>query len=123
VSTSPAQVMVRLDALACELDGLSKALAETERALEPLEARYEEFVGDWEVSLWEEVNVSEIRWPPERLRLRMAHRAISAELLGSLNAAQAKRKRLEKRIGAIKVLVDSQRSILSALKEEMAATR
>jgi predicted RNase H-like nuclease (RuvC/YqgF family) len=122
-SVSPAQVMARLDSLAGELDGLSKALTQTERELEPLEVRYEEFVGDWEASLWEESKISETKWPPETLRSRMAHRAISSELLGSMNAAQAKRRRLEKRISTIRVLVDSQRSILSALKEEMAATR
>lgn len=115
--------MARLDALAGELDDLSRALAETERRLEPLEAQYEEFVGDWEASLWEECSVSETKWPPEKLRLRMAHKAMDSELLGAVNAGQAKRKRLEKRIGSIKVLVDAQRSILSALKVEAEAVR
>lgn len=120
---NPAEVMAKLDALAGELDTRSKDLAETERILEPLEAQYEEWVGDWEANLWEECTVSETKWPPEKLRLRMAHRAMDSALLGAVNAGQAKRKRLEKRIGAIKVLVDAQRSVLSALKEEMAATR
>ncbi len=115
--------MGNLDTLAAELDTLSKSLANTERNLEPLEAQYEEFVGDWEAALWEECSVSETKWPPEKLRLRMAHKAMDSELLGAVNAGQAKRKRLEKRIGSIKVLVDAQRSILSALKEELAASR
>lgn len=119
---APADVMTKLDNLASELDTLSKGLAETERKLEPLEAQYEEWIGDWESALWEETNVSETRWPPEKLRLRMAHRAMDAELRGSVNAEQAKRKRLEKRIGSVKIMVDAQRSLLSCLKAELEAS-
>src|ERR1700679_3072624 len=117
--TSPAEVMSTLEALVVELDTRSKDLAETERNLEPAEARYEESVGDWAASLW---NEPDAKWPPEKLRLRMAHKAMDPQLLGAVQTGQAKRKRLEKRIGSIKVQVDAQRSILSALKAELEAS-
>ena len=121
--TDPGSVMVRLDTLAAELDVRSKELAETERRLEPVEAQYEETLSDWETALWEESQTTDTKFPPEKLRLRMAHRAMNATLLGAFNTKQAKRKRLEKRIAAIKVQVDAQRSILSALKAEAEASR
>jgi hypothetical protein len=120
-TVNPAEVMARLDQLATELDTLSKALAGTERDLEPAEAKYEEFVGDFEAHLWEDSTQGDAKFPPEKLRLRMAHKAMSAELLGSINAGHAKRKRLEKRIGSLKVQVDAQRSLLSCLKTELEA--
>ena len=120
--SAPAEVMAKLDVLALELDTLSKSLTGTECVLEPLEAQYEEWVGDWEASLWEECSVSETKWPPEKLRSRMAHRAMDSELLGAVNAGQAKRKRLERRIASVKVVVDAQRSLLSCLKAELEAT-
>lgn len=119
----PASVMAKLDELASELDTRSKELAGVERALEPVETRYEAFIGEWEYSLWEEASVSDTKWPPEKLRLRLAHRAMPADLLGAVTTGQAKRKRLEKRIASIKVQVDAQRSILSALKTELEASR
>lgn len=121
--TDPGTVMAKLDSLAAELDELSKALAETERQLEPVEAKYEEWLSDYEANLWEESQLGDQKFPPEKLRLRMAHRAMAAELLGSFNALRAKRKRLEQRIGSIRVQVDAQRSILSALKTELEASR
>jgi hypothetical protein len=114
--------MTKLDELASELDTRSKELAQVERDLEPVEARYEAFIGEWEYSMWEEASVSDTKWPPERLRLRMAHRAMPSELLGAFSTGQAKRKRLERRIGSVKVMVDAQRSLLSALKVEMEAS-
>ena len=121
--TDPGSVMAKLDTLAAELDTRSKELAEVERQAEPAEALYEEFVGDWESSLWEECSLSDTKWPPEKLRTRMAHKAMPREILGNFNALGARRKRLEKRIGSLKVQVDAQRSILSALKAEAEASR
>ena len=121
--TSPAEAMAKLDSYASELDELSKALAETERKLEPAEESYEEWLGDYEAAAWNESLMGDQKFPPEKLRLRMAHLAMPREILSAYTTGTAKRKRLEKRIGAVKALVDAQRSILSALKEEMAASR
>ena len=121
--TDPGEVMAKLDTLATELDQRSKELADTERKLEPIEKKYEEEMGDWEANLWDEHTASEQKWPPEKLRLRLAHRAMDERLLGAYGAGQARRKRLEKRIASVKVQVDAQRSILSALKAEMEASR
>ena len=121
--TDPGSVMVKLDTLADELDKRSKEMAETEREMETSERLYEGWLGEWEANLWEESLTSETKFPPEKLRLRLAHRAMPAELLGTYQILTARRKRLERRISSIKTLVDAQRSILSALKEEMAASR
>lgn len=123
MSADVGSVMVRLDDLSTELNDRSNELADTERQLEPVEARYEDEVGDWESGLWDECLTSDTKWPPERLRQRLAHKQIDQDLLGLHRTLTARRKRLEKRIASIKTQVDAQRSILSALKEEMSATR
>ena len=125
MSSDPGSVMARLDALSQELDHVSKELAKTEEEVEPIEAQYEERVTDWETALWDQCreDPETQKWPPEKLRTRMAHKAFDAVLLAQMTALQAKRKRLEKRVGSIKVQVDAQRSILSALKTEAEATR
>lgn len=119
-----ASAMGLLDSKARELDELSKALAYVERRLEPAERDYQEFVENFEVALWRRYEDSDGRTklPSESLRLKLAHREMSPELLGRYVGLLNSRKRLEKRISALKATVDAQRSILSALKTEMEAT-
>ena len=121
--SSPAEVMQKIDDFCLELNDRSNELADCEREYEEIEGRYEDAVGDWEAGLWDECLSADQKWPPEKLRQRLASKQIDQELLGMYRALTARRKRLEKRIATIKTLVDGQRSILSALKEEMAATR
>jgi hypothetical protein len=121
--SSPAEVMQKIDDLCVELNDRSNELADCERQYEIVEDNYEAMIGDWEASLWEECLSADQKWPPEKLRQRIGHKQIDQETFGMYRALTARRKRLEKRIGTIKTLVDGQRSILSALKEEMAATR
>jgi hypothetical protein len=111
--------MNRLDAFAVELDTLSKALAETERRLEPLECGYEEFLGEYEIWLVEQAQEKGEKPPAERLRERMALKAMPREILGPYLALSAKRRRMEKRISAIKAGIEAQRSLLSAYKLEV----
>jgi hypothetical protein len=113
--------MNRLDDCATELDRLSKKLAETERELEVAETDYVLFVDAFEVGLWDK-HLEGDKLPSAEMRLKLAHRAIPTEVLGRYSHLLSSRKRLEKRISSVKVIVDAQRSILSALKVEMDAS-
>lgn len=115
----------RLRDLADELDTRSRQLGDVERELEPVERKYQGFVDDFEVGLWTKYEDSEgkTKLPPEPMRLKLAHKAMDPELLGRYVGLVNARKRLEKRIGALGKTVEAQRSILSALKAELEATR
>lgn len=114
--------MNKLDAFAEELDTLSKGLAEVERKLEPIEYAYEEFVGEYEIFLVEQAQEKGEKPPAERLRERMALKAMPREVLGPYQTLTAKRRRMEKRISAIKAGIEAQRSLLSAYKVEAEAS-
>ena len=121
---TPAGAMSTLDAIAREMDLRSSQLAEVERRLEPVEIEYEAFVAAHEIGLWRRHESGELdgRWPSEQLRLRLALADMPPELLGRHTGLVNLRKRLEKRIGALKAAADAQRSILSALKVEAEAS-
>ncbi len=112
--------MARLDSYAIELDDLSKKLSDVERKLEPAEQEYEAFIDDFYVGLWAD---KEQKLPGEDMRLRLARHAMPPELLGRYSALLHSRKRMEKRVSSIKASIDALRSILSALKAEMDASR
>ena len=120
--TTPADAMAALDAYAAELDQRSRELTQVERDLEPVELEYTAFVDDFEVGLWT-AHENGGKLPPEAMRLKLAHRAMAPELLGRHAGLVAARGRLMKRIGVLKAMTDAQRSILSALKTELEATR
>jgi hypothetical protein len=123
--TTPLEAMDKLSMLADELDQRSRELADTERRLEPVEISYQAAVDEFEVGLWTQYEDSEFKTklPSEAMRLKLAHKQMDPALLGRYVGLVNSRKRLEKRIGALKAAVDAQRSILSALKYEMEATR
>lgn len=106
-----------------ELDGLSRALHETERRLEPVERQYRTFVDDFEVGLWKQHQDEGKKLPSEALRVKLAEQAMDPALLGQYVGLVMARKRAEKRIKDLRSAVDAQRSILSALKTEMEAAR
>ncbi len=116
-------VMNRLDGLAQRLDACSKAGAEAEDALDDLAERYERFVDKYETGLWDTHVNDEAKLPSEAMRLKLAHRAMDPELLGAYMKALRRRKKAEKRVSNLKAAVSAQQSLLSALKEEMVATR
>lgn len=120
--TDPGSVLAELDQRAAELDQLSRDFADVERKLEPVTEEYEAFMAAYEEGLWERHLEGE-KFPPEALRTRMGHRAMSADLLGRYTQLNASRRRMEKRISTLKAIVEAKRSILSALKVEMEATR
>lgn len=121
---TPAEAIARLDSLARELDDMSGTLAQVERALEPVQCEYEDFIAAFEVGLYER-SVSEdgFKLPAEALRVKLAQRAMPTELYGKYRALTHSRERIVKRLGHLKTGVDAQRSILSALKAEAEASR
>src|SRR5213080_1322612 len=116
--------MDKLAEYAAELDKLSQAQAEVSRKLEPIETEYENFLRDFEVGLWRKVEGGHLsRLPSESMRRHLAHSEISPELLGLRDGFRQSQDRISRRISHLKDMVDAQRSILSALKSEMEATR
>jgi hypothetical protein len=118
--TDPLVVLQSLDEHAQELDMLSKRLGHVETELEPITLEYEAFMGSYEEGLWEQ-HVAGAKLPSEAIRTRMAHRAMGADLLGAYMHLISERRRIEKRIQALKAIIDAKRSILSALKLELEA--
>src|SRR5947209_10829810 len=114
--SEPILVMERLSKLANDLDNYSRALGQVEAQLEPLEIAYEEHMADHELALWEAHNERGEKLPPQGLRDRMAYKALPYEMRQNRAVLLSKRKRMEKRLAAIKTEIDAQRSLLSALK-------
>ena len=115
---TPQEAMAKLDAYAHELDAISNKLAEIERQLEPVEREYQAFVDDFEVGLWQRSQDDEnFKLPSEALRLKLAQKAMSPELLGRYVGLINARRRLRERGQRTKASLEAQRSILSYLKE------
>jgi hypothetical protein len=121
--STPAEAMAQLEKYASELHGLSRKLAEVEQEFAPVEKEYTDFVDEFETGLWFKHVSEDAKLPSEAMRTRLAHRAMKPELLGRYVGLTNQRGRLRKRISDVKVSVEAQRSILSALKVEMEATR
>jgi hypothetical protein len=113
-----------LDGKARELDDLSKKLGKVELELESAEEAYQKFVDDFELGLWRQHVDHGAKLPPtEKLRLKLAHEAMDPVVLGRYIGLKNRRDRIEKRIKSLGKTVDAQRSILSALKTELEASR
>ena len=116
--------VINLSAIADELVSLSQALQFIERDhLYDLERAYEQGLMDFEAGLFEKYEKGEGKWPGEETRERLYRRTMPTDTLNELMRYQAARKRAEKRIASFKAAADSWRSILSALKVEMEASR
>lgn len=122
--SDPASAMKVLSEYATELDTLSKNLTDLERSLEPVENEVRVFTDDFELGLYTRSTEDDgFRLPSEALREKLARRAMPPDLYGRHAALLASRDRMLKRIGHLKLLVEAQRSILSALKSEAEASR
>ena len=121
--STPAEAMAVLNQYATELHGLSRKLAEVEQEFAPVQEEYESFLDEFETGLWFRHETEGAKLPSEAMRIRLAHRAMKPELLGRYVGLTNQRGRLRKRISDVKVSVEAQRSILSALKVEMEASR
>jgi hypothetical protein len=121
---TPGECRDKLDAYSSELDQLSRNLANVERQMLPVEEEFTKFVDDYELGLYaRSIEDDTFKLPAEKLRHKLAVRAMDPDLYGRHTALDASRKRIIARIGHLKTLVDAQRSILSALKAEMDGAR
>lgn len=121
--TTPVEARVKLTDLANELGTLAGQLADVERKLEPVENEYVQFIDNFETGLWAaHVGDKGAKLPSAEMRLKLARQAMDPDLLGKYVGYTNSRKRLIERIRALKVEIEAQRSILSALKVEMEAT-
>jgi hypothetical protein len=106
-----------------ELDDLSKRLVQIERELEPLAERVDDFIEAFEADLWEDSKAEDgPKFPPERVRMALAHRAIDRELYANYRAYQRVRVRAKQRLSDLREIVAAQRSIVSAAKTEQEAS-
>ena len=120
---TPQEALDRLDAHSRELGDLSGALLEINRRLDDVEREYQAFVDDFEVGLYlrsEEPDGP--RLPSEAMRIKLARREMSPELLGRRDLLVRKRERIRQRISDLKAEIEADRSILSALKLEAEAS-
>lgn len=118
-----------LDRISRDIGAKASELHEVNMEIEPLEAWWEEYLGDFEAALL----ASDRRMPSEKTRDRQCRRQLLRDEtpLGQGTYAdharyyfqlQAKRARLKERIANLKAEADAQRSVLSALKVELEAT-
>lgn len=122
--TDAMSIRNKLSEQADKLDDLSKSLGEVEIAFESAEEEYRKFVDDFEIGLYyRSESEDDYKLPSEAMRLKLAHQAMDPEKLGRYMGLSAQRKRYERRIRDLKASVDAHRSILSALKAEMEASR
>ena len=106
-----------------ELNDRSLKLERVEIELEPVEDDYNDFIEGFEADLWERAATEEdVKFPPERVRLALAHRAIDDNLYARYRALKRVRGRHKQRISDLKEIVASQRSIVSAAKLEQEAS-
>lgn len=114
-------VMAKLDTLALGLDTLSKELGVVEQQRALAEDAYEDFVDNFVAGLYEQSETK--RLPGEDVRRSLAHKAMPKELLGEYRTLTRRAERLRRRISDVKTQVEAYRSVLSALKLEMEASR
>ena len=117
------EALAKLTEYATELDTLSKSLTEIERLIEPVDEQVTRFCDDYEIGLYTRSTEEDgYKLPSESLRVKLARRALPPELYGKHVALHASRDRLERRIRDLKLLVDAQRSLVSAYKLELEAS-
>jgi hypothetical protein len=121
--STPAEAMAELQKLSNELGTLASLLAVVNQKLEPVQVEYEQFLDDFETGLWFKHETQDAKLPSEKMRMRLAHKQMKPELLGQYRGLMDQRDRLRKAISDKKALVDAWRSMLSALKVEMEASR
>lgn len=117
-AVTPQGVMADLDMMSRELNNLAAGMAYVARELEPVEDAYTKHIDEFEVGLYERsINDADFKLPAEAMRLKLAQRAVDPALYGRYHALVKSRDRMVKRISALKVSIEAQRSLLSALKE------
>lgn len=105
-----------------ELDRLSKGLMQTEKGIEILEPRVEEFIEDFIAGLWETHEKEQTKLPPADVREKLAWKALDTDLKANYRAHLAARRRAKSRLSDLREIVAAHRSIVSAAKTEMEAS-
>lgn len=125
----PHTIMVSLDGMAAELDGLSKRLAAVEREREPLQAWHDLVLEAVAVDLWRQyTDGATKRLPGEDVRVALAHERMRQDADGTvrlttLGTLSAERRRLQARADDLRGAISARQSILAMLKLEVQATR
>ena len=106
-----------------ELDDLSKHLTMVERELGPLEAELTLHEEGFEASCWDRHVKDDEKLPPKPTREALARRSFDDVKYTRILALRAARTLSKRRISDLNSVVDAQRSIVSALKLELEASR
>lgn len=127
MSVTPQEALDALEAARDELGSLSGALFQISLALdgqgdEPgVEQQYQDYVDEYETGLWLKSQADDgLKLPSEAMRLKLARRDMDPILLARHDLLIRKRKRVQQRISDVSKIIEANRSILSALKEEAA---
>lgn len=124
MSVTPQEALDELQRARDELGRLSDALFQVNCALDGtrtehgLEKRYQDFIDEHEIGQWLKAQEAGTKLPSEALRIKLARKEMDADLLTRRDVLQRKRGRLKERISQVKEIIEADRSILSALKEE-----
>lgn len=117
-----AEASARLIRAASELDEISKALVQTEGAIEELEPLYQQWIEDFIAGLWDESVEEEKKFPPQDVRNAMAVKAMDPDLRRDYRACIRRRQKTKQRLTDLREIVAAQRSIVSAAKTEVEAS-
>lgn len=122
---SVAGAMRELNRIARELDQRSRSLWNTELELAQLHEAYDEEFAEYEAEWYRLYEAGEKKWPADATRHRIfrEERMKDSEAVRRMLFLERKSKRLKDRIHHLATEADGQRSVLSALKVEMEATR
>lgn len=115
------EAKVKLRDIALELDKRSRELGDTNRALNPVQEAYDEFIRDHKAGLFQEAQEAGGRMPSVDMQEVLALREMPKEFRGKHFELGAKRDRLKQRISDLKSEADAWRSVLSAEKAELEA--
>jgi hypothetical protein len=116
------EASARLIAAARELDETSKALVQTENAIEMVEPEYEDAIEGYIAGLWEECVEQEKKFPPQDVRNALAVKAMPDDLRRNYRGLLRRRQKAKQRLTDLRELVAAQRSIVSAAKTEVEAS-
>ena len=124
MTVTPQEALADLETARNELGQLSDALFQIGLALdgqggEPgVEQQYQDFVDEYETGMWLKAQDGGPKLPSEALREKLARKAMDPNLLARHDALIRKRQRIRQRISDVSKIIEANRSILSALKEE-----
>lgn len=116
--------MADLDRVVAELDADSRSLAEAQDELEPVQRAYRDFIEHHTCVLYDQATTNGKRLPGDKdLREMLARRAMDPHIRGQHDVLVHRREKLQDRIRDLRAEADAYRSLLSAARTEVEATR